>query len=93
MIARGSFGNPWIFEELTGARAMPPERDQIVTELLWVIDRAEEHFGRERAARYLRKFYPWYLARLGFGAAEADSLQRVEDLDEARAIVSGAQIS
>src|SRR5215510_12771591 len=27
MIARGSFGNPWLFEELTGRRAAPPSRD------------------------------------------------------------------
>ena len=26
MIARGSLGNPWIFEQLTGARSAPPER-------------------------------------------------------------------
>ena len=88
MIARGSFGYPRIFEELTGARAQPPEREQVVAELLWVIDRAEEHFGRDRAARYLRKFYPWYLERLGLGARAADSLQRAEDLDEARTIVA-----
>ena len=33
-------------------------------ELRWVIDRAEEHLGTERAGRYLRKFYPWYAERL-----------------------------
>ena len=89
MIARGSFGYPWIFEELTGSRAEPPSDEQVRAELLWVIDRAEEHFGRERAARYLRKFYPWYLNRLGMGTQEADSLQRIEDLDEARAVIAG----
>ncbi len=86
MIARGSFGYPWIFEELTGARTEPPTREEIVDELLWVMDRAEEHFG-ERAARYLRKFYPWYLERLEVGRREADLFQRVEDLDEAREMV------
>ncbi len=60
MIARGSFGNPWLFEELTGARTEPPSREEVVAELAWVIDRAEEHLGPDRAARYLRKFYPWY---------------------------------
>ena len=29
------------------------------------MDRAVEHLGPERAARYLRKFYPWYMERLG----------------------------
>ena len=27
------------------------------------MDRAEEHLGSERAERYLRKFYPWYMER------------------------------
>src|SRR5262245_7046902 len=75
MIARGSLGNPWIFEELTGQRVDPPTDEEIVAELLWVIDRAEEHLGIERAARYLRKFYPWYLERLGADKETAAALQ------------------
>jgi tRNA-dihydrouridine synthase B len=88
MVARGSLGNPWIFEELTGRRRVPPDRDEVVAELLWVIGRAEEHLGPERAARYLRKFYPWYLERLGAGKAVAAALQESDDLDLARDIVS-----
>ena len=76
MIARGSLGNPWIFEELTGSRGEPASREEIVAELLWVIDRAEEHIGPERAARYLRKFYPWYLERLEAGKETAAEFQR-----------------
>jgi tRNA-dihydrouridine synthase B len=87
MIARGSLGNPWIFEELTGVRTAAPERDQVVAELLWVIDRAEEHLGADRAARYLRKFYPWYLEHLGAGKDAAAALQEMDDLDEARRFV------
>ena len=64
MIARGSLGNPWIFEQLTGRRTAAPDRDEVIAELLWVIGKAEEHLGPDRAARYLRKFYPWYLERL-----------------------------
>ena len=89
MIARGSLGNPWIFEELTGVRTAAPERDQIVAELYWVMDRAEEHLGPERAARYLRKFYPWYLERLDAGREDADALQRSDDLVAARALIAG----
>ena len=87
MIARGSLGNPWIFEELTGRRVEPPRREEMVAELLWVIDRAEEHLGPERAARYLRKFYPWYLERLSDDAELADALQRSDDLGRARQLV------
>jgi tRNA-dihydrouridine synthase B len=87
MIARGSLGNPWIFEELTGNRVVPPEREEIVAELLWVMDRAEEHLGPERAARYLRKFHPWYLERLEADRVVYQRLQATEDLDAARRIV------
>jgi nifR3 family TIM-barrel protein len=89
MIARGSLGNPWIFGELTGTRRAEPQREEVIAELLWVMDRAEEHLGRDRAARYLRKFYPWYLERLGADGSVASEFQRTEDLDEARALVAG----
>ncbi len=65
MLARGSLGNPWLFERLLGRREPASRRrDEVLDELDWVIDRAAEHLGPERAARYLRKFYPWYLERL-----------------------------
>ena len=32
-----------------------------------MIDRAVEHLGAERAARYLRTFHPWYVERAGAG--------------------------
>ena len=89
MIARGSLGNPWIFEELTGARRVAPEREEVIAELLWVMDRAEEHLGPDRAARYLRKFYPWYLERLGTEGSIASAFQATEDLDDARSLVAG----
>jgi nifR3 family TIM-barrel protein len=88
MIARGSFGNPWLFEELTGRRAEPPAREEVVAELLWVVDRAEEHLGAERAERYLRKFYPWYTERLGASSEVVDELQRSADLARARELIS-----
>jgi tRNA-dihydrouridine synthase B len=89
MIARGSLGNPWIFEQLTGRRAADPERAEVIAELLWVIDCAEEHLGPDRAARYLRKFYPWYLEKLGADQDMAAALQRSDDLFEARRLVDG----
>jgi tRNA-dihydrouridine synthase B len=65
MLARGSLGNPWLFQRLLGIRHCDPSREEVLAELLWTIDRAVEHLGVERAGRYLRKFYPWYIARLG----------------------------
>jgi nifR3 family TIM-barrel protein len=89
MIARGSLGNPWIFEELSGERSRPPEREEVIAELLWVMDRAEEHLGPERAARYLRKFYPWYLERLDAERLTTAAFQETDDLDDARSLIAG----
>ncbi len=89
MLARGSLGNPWLFEELLGGRAAAPARDEVLDEWLWVLDRAEEHLGADRAARYLRKFHPWYIERLGDSREVVDGLQRADTLAEQRALIAG----
>jgi nifR3 family TIM-barrel protein len=88
MVARGSLGNPWIFAQLVGDRDRPPNREEVVSELDWIIDRAERHWGPERAARNLRKFYPWYLELLQITGSEADAWQRTESLGEVRSRVA-----
>jgi tRNA-dihydrouridine synthase B len=88
MLARGALGNPWLFEEVLGRRAERPPRQEIVAEWEWVIDRAEEHLGPERAARYLRKFHPWYVEVLGESKAMQDALQRSETLAQTRVVVA-----
>jgi tRNA-dihydrouridine synthase B len=65
-----------------------------------VIDRAVEHLGTERATRYLRKFYPWYVERLGreyterLGGPKAlqAALQTAPGLEDARALFRGAAV-
>jgi tRNA-dihydrouridine synthase B len=88
MIARGALGYPWIFSELTGRRETPPVGEEIIRELIWVIDRGAEHFGPERAARNLRKLYPWYLERLGITGERAHAYQRTESLDQVRELLA-----
>jgi tRNA-dihydrouridine synthase B len=75
MLARGCLGNPWLFEELVGGREAQPTPGEVREELAWVIDRAVEHLGEERAGRYLRKFYPWYIPRLDLDRARLVELQ------------------
>lgn len=90
MLARGSLGNPWLFSQVLGTRAHAPTRDEVLEELDWTIDCAVEHLGELRATRYLRKFYPWYVLRLGLEKATAkqlgESLQRANSLEEVRAL-------
>jgi tRNA-dihydrouridine synthase len=84
LLARGSLGNPWLFEELLGRRAGPPTRAEVLAEIDWVMECAVAHLGEVRAARYLRKFYPWYLERLGGGKLLRQALQTASTLEAAR---------
>jgi tRNA-dihydrouridine synthase B len=88
MLARGSLGNPWLFAQVLGARDSGPAPDEVLEEWLWVLDRAEEHLGAERAARYLRKFHPWYVERLAAPRSVQDALQRAETLAEQRLVIA-----
>jgi tRNA-dihydrouridine synthase B len=93
LLARGSLGNPWLFQQLLGDRDGAPSDQEIVDELSWVLDRAVEHLGEERANRYLRQFYPWYLERLGGSRAAHKALQmalqQAGSVGEARALLAG----
>jgi tRNA-dihydrouridine synthase B len=89
MLARGSLGNPWLFGQVLGTRAAEPTRDEILAELEWVMDRAVEHLGADRAGRYLRKFYPWYLDRMDAPKAVHEAMQSTADVAEARAVLAG----
>jgi tRNA-dihydrouridine synthase B len=88
MLARGSLGNPWRLGRLTGAYEGEPTAEEVATELLWVIECAEEHLGVERAGRYLRKFYPWYAERLGLTKRAREPLVSAPTAAHARAVWS-----
>jgi tRNA-dihydrouridine synthase len=103
LLARGALGNPWLFERVLGDREGLPSYDEVVTEWLWVIDRSGEHFeSDERAARYLRKFHPWYLDRFKeidpetFTRARLNAinqdLQKTDSLEAARMVVSAIEL-
>jgi tRNA-dihydrouridine synthase B len=80
LLARGALGNPWLFQQVLGLRAAEPSADEVLDELHWVMDRACEHFGPDRAARYLRKFYPWYVERLGASKVLQQRLMTTESV-------------
>jgi len=90
MLARGSLGNPWLFEQVLGLRESEPEPEEVLAELRWLIDRAVEHLGDERAARWLRKAYSWYVPRLRLPGGEKalnEALQRTSNTAQARALL------
>jgi tRNA-dihydrouridine synthase B len=85
MLARGSLGNPWMFERLLGLREGEPSADEVIEELEWTIACCEEHMGVQRAGHYLRKFYPWYAERLALAKTERQELVTAPTTDDARA--------
>jgi tRNA-dihydrouridine synthase B len=89
MLARGALGNPWLFAQVLGTRDAEPTQDEILAEWRWVVDRAVEHLGPERASRYLRKFHPWYVDRLGAGKDVQAALQRADTISGQRAVIDG----
>lgn len=92
MLARGALGNPWLFAQVLGTRTGEPTRDEVLAELDWVMDRAVEHLGPDRAGRYLRKFYPWYLERLGASKALQQAMQETFTVEDARAVLVGLDV-
>jgi nifR3 family TIM-barrel protein len=87
MLARGALGNPWLFEQALGRRTDEPTRREVLDELDWVIERAVDHLGADRAGRYLRKFYPWYLTRLEAPPSVVDGLSRCGSIGEAQGLL------
>jgi tRNA-dihydrouridine synthase len=90
MLARGALGNPWLFARLLGERDDEPTVAEVLAELDWVMDRAVEHLGERRGGRYLRKFYPWYVERLGGSKALQSALQATDTAAAARAVLADA---
>jgi tRNA-dihydrouridine synthase len=93
LLARGSLGNPWLFEQLLGRRSGEPERSQVLAELEWLIERAVEHLGEERATRFVRKFYPWYGERLSRHRALQAALQTAPTLEAVRELLHGPGVA
>jgi tRNA-dihydrouridine synthase B len=91
MLARGSLGNPWLFQQLLAGRQHEPSPHEVLAELDWVMEQAAAHLGPLRAARYLRKFYPWYLPRLGLPREAQrelqESLHHADTLDAAKRLL------
>jgi len=88
MLARGALGDPWRFGRLLGTRASEPTGSEVVEELRWVIDCAEDHLGDERAGRYLRKFYPWYADTIGLTKRQRHALVTAPTTTAARAALA-----
>jgi len=95
MLGRGPLGNPWLYGDLlAGEQPCSRPLDQVLDELLKFAKDAEAEMGPERAGRYLRKFYGWYLSRFKTSGELRHALLQTTSAEEAIALAQkelGAQ--
>ncbi len=90
MVGRAALGNPWIFEDLlNGAEPHHRDLEDVLAEMKIFWRDVVSEMGDERAGRYMRKYYGWYLKPYKPGASLRDSLRRTEGFTEAERLIRG----
>ena len=94
MVGRGSFGDPWIFEQANALLAgLPvPERPPLSERIGLAVHQTEmyaEKFGERLACLEARHQIPWYLKGVAHAGYYKQQLVKVETLDELRRIAKG----
>lgn len=94
MVGRGSFGDPWIFEQSNALlEGLPvPERPPLSERIELALRQTElyaEKFGERLACLEARHQIPWYLKGVAHAGYYKQQLVRVETLDGLRRIAKG----
>lgn len=94
MVGRGSFGDPWIFEQSNALlEGLPvPERPPLAERIELALRQTElyaEKFGERLACLEARHQIPWYLKGVAHAGYYKQQLVRVETLDGLRRIAKG----
>lgn len=91
MIGRGSFGNPWIFNEEIGkgAKAEPSVREKLETALRQA-EMLAENRGEYYACLESRHFAPWYLHGVPHSSYCRQQLVKTETLEQMEKTVDSA---
>ncbi len=104
-VARGSFGNPWLFEQtayfLTNSR-MPlrPSQDEIINTMVMHLNLCCDFYGEHRGTVLFRKFFSWYTKGFphirpqrtrAFGAEQKDHMLSI--IEELRFAATGSKLN
>lgn len=88
MVGQAALGNPWLFADiLAGSGAGRRPLAQTLAEMDLFYRDLEAEQGEERAVRFMRKFYGWYLAPFRPNEELRDGLRRAASYSEARALI------
>jgi tRNA-dihydrouridine synthase B len=87
MIARGSYGNPWLFRSIlhtleTGETLAPPSLDEIFSTLIEHIKLAAHYRGERRGCLEMRKHVGWYVKGLRNVRPLREVINKLETVDE-----------
>ena len=94
MIGRGSFGNPWLFEQSQAVidaeepPPLPPLCERMDTALAQ-IEALSGRFGERAACLEARHQLPWYLHGVAYSSYYRQQLVHVDTLEDIRKIISG----
>jgi tRNA-dihydrouridine synthase B len=96
IIARGSFGNPWIFQDMirfykNGSMGEIPNIGSRVKVMKDHLNLLILHYGETRGLSIFRKFFIWYTRGVGKTRALRDRAFRAENLEEMFVIIDEFQ--
>ena len=91
-IARGSLGNPWIFQEIkeylkSGKVISRPKREEIAKIMLGHLDASIDFYGERNGVIIFRKFYSWYTRGLVKVRRLREKSSRVKTREETMKII------
>ncbi|MCH5333967.1 MAG: tRNA dihydrouridine synthase DusB [Agathobacter sp.] len=91
MIGRGAQGNPWIFRQIlhyfkTGEHLPRPDMEEVTEMILRHAGMLLDYKGDYTGIREIRKHAAWYTAGFPGASKLRDAVNRVESLDELRAL-------
>lgn len=94
MIGRGAQGNPWIFRQIlhyfqTGKHLPKPDMGEITEMILRHARMLLDYKGDYTGIREIRKHAAWYTAGYPGSSKLREAINRVESLDELRALLTG----
>ncbi|MFA5149781.1 MAG: tRNA dihydrouridine synthase DusB [Candidatus Omnitrophota bacterium] len=93
VIARGSFGNPWIFREIkeflnTGKLALRPDKDEIAKVMAGHLDASIDFYGERNGVVIFRKFFGWYTRGFRKIRPLREKVSRARTREEMQKIIS-----
>ncbi|GBE57256.1 tRNA-dihydrouridine synthase C [bacterium BMS3Abin01] len=88
MPGRAMLGDPWLFTDMLAGRERRRRRpEEVMAEMRRFFQDLVVEMGRERAVRFMRKFYGWYMKPFRLPSNLAGELRRAQSYDEAESLM------